>query len=78
MTVWKWTTLASMPSRQVAAWTAHPSNAERVAALAPIVATYGGRSDPAGLSARYTRFAVAMGIAKPPDAVPAAPKPSGS
>ena len=78
--------LASMPSRQVAAWTAHPSNAERVAALAPIVATYGGRSDPAGLAARSARFAVATGTAKPaaavplappPDAVPAGDKPAG-
>ena len=69
--------LASMPSRQVAAWTAHPSNAQRVAALAPIVATYGGRSDPAGTAPRAARFALAMGFAKPA-APPEPAKPPGS
>jgi predicted Zn-dependent protease len=71
--------LAAMPSRQVNAWSAHPSNVERVSALAGIVASYGGRFDPAGTAPRGARFAIAMGAARVvPAAPPAAPSPAGS
>ena len=52
--------LTSLPDRPNTKWSAHPESAERIAALAPIVAQYGGPFDGGvGAKARESRFAAA-------------------
>ncbi len=54
--------LTMMPGRTATKWSAHPESAERVAALAPLVAQYGAVFDGGvGGAARVTRFAQAAG-----------------
>ena len=52
--------LTMIPGRTVTKWSAHPESAERVAALAPVVAQWGGVFDGGvGAAARAPRFAQA-------------------
>ena len=54
--------LATLPGRPPTRWSAHPESAERVAALAPIVAQYGGPFDGGvGAKARLPRFVAGVG-----------------
>ena len=54
--------LATLPGRAPTRWSAHPESAERSAALAPLVATWGGGFDGGvGAAARAGRFASALG-----------------
>lgn len=56
------TYLKTMPGRPSTKWSAHPESAERVAALEPLVAQYGGAFDGGvGAQARVARFAQASG-----------------
>ncbi len=49
--------LKSLPDRPATAWAVHPANADRIEALAPIVAQYGGPFDGGlGAKARLARF----------------------
>lgn len=50
--------LSTMPGRAPTRWSAHPESAERIAALEPLVAQYGGPFDGGvGAAARAPRFA---------------------
>jgi predicted Zn-dependent protease len=54
--------LAEMPGRAPSRWSAHPESRERIGALAPLVATWGGSFDGGlGLAARAARFRLALG-----------------
>ena len=54
------TYLKRLPKKNNPAWTAHPDNLARAAAIEPLVATWGGRHDPAGVAPRAARFAAAL------------------